>query len=76
MGYTGKSRRGSLEAVDHFLSSKTVVGRGDASILLEVKGHSVRIKRRGTPDLFLPLDSAAEVGRFLLAASAPPLVRA
>lgn len=62
--------------MDHFLTSKTVVGRGETSILLEVKGRSVRIKRRGAPDLFLPIETAAEVARFLLAASAPPLVRA
>jgi len=34
-------------------------------VLLEVRGGSVRIKRRGMPDVFLPLESAAEVGRFL-----------
>jgi hypothetical protein len=63
--------------MDHFLSAKAVVGSGDASILLEIRGRSVRIKRRGAPDLFVPLENAAEVGRFLLAAGAPaPLVRA
>jgi hypothetical protein len=62
--------------MDHVLSSKTVVGQGASSIVLEVKGRSVRIKRRGMPDLFLPLDAAPEVARFLLAACAPPLVRA
>lgn len=58
--------------MDHFLSAKTVVGSGDSSILLEVRGASVRIKRRGHPDLFVPLDVASDVGRFLLAAGAPP----
>ena len=62
--------------MDHLLVSKTVVGAGDASILLEIKGRAVRIKRRGMPDLFLPLENAADVGRFLLAAGAPSLVRA
>lgn len=63
--------------MDHIVASKTVVGRGELSIVLEVKGRSVRIKRRGTPDLFVPLDVAADVGRFLMAAGAPaPLVRA
>ena len=54
------------------MSAKTVVGTGDATILLELKGQSVRIKRRGQPDLFLPLEVAGEVGRFLLAAGARP----
>lgn len=55
----------------HLVAARTVVGSGDASVLLEVKGSSVRIKRRGAPDLFLPLDSAADVGRFLIAAAGP-----
>lgn len=62
--------------MDHLIVSKTVVGRGDASVLLEVRGRSVRIKRRGAPDVFLPLECAAEVGRFLLGAGKPPLARA
>lgn len=63
--------------MDHFLCAKTVVGSGDQSILLEVRGASIRIKRRGMPDLFLPLENAAEVGKFLLAAGKPaPLARA
>lgn len=57
--------------MDHFLCAKTVVGSGDSAIVLEVRGASVRIKRRGQPDLFVPLDVASEVGRFLLAAGAP-----
>lgn len=55
--------------MDHLLSAKTVVGAGDKTVLLEVKGTSVRIKRRGMPDVFLPLEAAADVGRFLLAAA-------
>lgn len=55
--------------MDHLISAKAVVGSGDASVVLEVKGRSVRIKRRGVPDLFLPLEAAAEVGRFLLSAA-------
>ena len=55
--------------MEHLVTAKTVVGRGDATLLLEVKGTSVRIKRRGMPDLFVPLESAADVGRFLLAAA-------
>lgn len=64
--------------MEHLLTAKAVVGAGDATILLELKGRSVRIKRRNAPDLFVPLEVAAEVGRFLLAAGAPaqPLVRA
>ena len=63
--------------MDHLIASKTIVGAGEGTILLEVRGRSVRIKRRGMPDLFVPLENAAEVGRFLLAASAPSaLVRA
>lgn len=54
--------------MDHFVNAKTVVGSGDASVVLEIKGASVRIKRRGMPELFLPLSAAAEVGRFLVAA--------
>lgn len=54
--------------MDHLISAKTVVGKGDATLVLEVKGQSVRIKRRGMPDLFVPLESAADVGRFLLQA--------
>lgn len=54
------------------MTAKTIVGSGDATVLLEVRGNSVRIKRRGAPDLFLPLDCAADVGRFLLAAAPPP----
>lgn len=67
--------------MEHLVSARTVVGSGDATILLEVSGASVRIKRRGKPDLFVPLTSAEEVARFLLAAArasaAPtPLARA
>lgn len=63
--------------MEHIVASKTVVGAGEGSILLEVRGRSVRIKRRGMPDLFVPLENAAEVGRFLLAAATPSaLVRA
>ena len=62
-----------LARMDHFLSAKTVVGSGESTILLEVRGHSVRIKRRGQPDIYVPLDVAGEVGRFLVAAGAPPL---
>lgn len=51
------------------MTAKTVVGSGEGTVLLEVRGGSVRIKRRGMPDLFLPLESAGEVGRFLLRAA-------
>lgn len=57
--------------MDHFVSAKTVVGAGEQAIVLELKGHSVRIKRRGMPDLFVPLELAGEVGRFLMAAGRP-----
>lgn len=63
--------------MDHLVSAKAVVGSGENSIVMEVKGRSVRIKRRGMPDLFVPLDVAGDVGRFLLAAARPaaPLAR-
>lgn len=54
--------------MQHLVTAKAVVGAGDATILLEIQGRSVRIKRRGQPDLLVPLESAREVGRFLLAA--------
>jgi hypothetical protein len=55
--------------MDHLISAKTVVGQGEGTLVLEVKGRSVRIKRRGMPDLFVPLEAAADVGRFLLQAA-------
>lgn len=62
--------------MDHLVTAKTVVGMGERAIVLEVKGGSVRIKRRGAPDLFVPLEVAADVGRFLLSAAAPiPIAR-
>lgn len=51
------------------MSAKTVLGAGDSTLLLEIKGQSVRIKRRGSPDLFIPLAQAGDVARFLLAAA-------
>lgn len=61
--------------MDHLVTAKTVVGAGEQTIVLELRGASVRIKRRGMPDLFVPLELAAEVGRFLQAAARPaPLV--
>lgn len=58
--------------MDHLIRAQTVVGSGASTILLEVKGGSVRIKRRGMPDVFVPLDVAAEVGRFLVSARLKP----
>lgn len=55
--------------MQHVIRAKTVVGSGEATVVLEVLGASVRIKRRGMPDVFLPLESAGDVGRFLLAAT-------
>lgn len=55
--------------MNHLITAKAVVGSGDATLVLEVKGGSVRIKRRGMPDLYVPLESAADVGRFLLQAA-------
>lgn len=63
------SRPASRGRMQHVVASKTVVGSGEAAVVLEVRGGSVRIKRRGMPDLFLPLESAGEVGRFLLQAA-------
>jgi hypothetical protein len=57
--------------MEHLVTAKTVVGRGDGTLVLEVKAGSVRIKRRGMPDLFVPLEAAADVGGFLLAAAKP-----
>lgn len=51
------------------MNAKTIVGTGDGALVLEVKGRSVRIKRRGMPELFLPLESAGDVARFLLQAA-------
>jgi hypothetical protein len=75
LGRTRLPGRVSLAPMEHILSAKAVVGTGDGTILLEVKGNSVRIKRRGAPDLFVPLEVASEVGRFLQAAAAPPAAR-
>jgi hypothetical protein len=55
--------------MQHLVSAKAVVGSGDATVLLEILGRSVRIKRRGQADVLVPLESAAAVGRFLLDAS-------
>ncbi|HEX2021890.1 MAG TPA: hypothetical protein VHH36_04210 [Candidatus Thermoplasmatota archaeon] len=62
--------------MDHVVTAKAVVGSGDATLLLEVQGQSVRLKRRGKPEVHVPLSCAAEVARFLLAASATPPARA
>lgn len=53
----------------HLVGTRTVVGQGDLSVVLEIKGQAVRVKRRGMPDLYIPLVNAAEVGRFLLEAA-------
>ena len=55
--------------MQHLVSAKAVVGSGPSTVLLEIQGRSVRIKRRGQPDLLVPLEAAADVGRFFLAAS-------
>ena len=65
--------------MEHLVSARTVIGAGDATVLLEIRGASVRIKRRGAPDVYLPLSAAGEVARFLLAAArqdAHPVARA
>jgi hypothetical protein len=56
--------------MQHLVATKTVIGSGADALVLEVRAGSVRIKRRGMPDLFVPLESAAQVGRFLLDAAA------
>jgi hypothetical protein len=62
--------------MDHLVTAKAVVGTGEQAIVMEIKGESVRIKRRGMPDLFVPIEAAAEVGRFLIAVGRPvPLAR-
>lgn len=53
--------------MQHVMSSRAIVGE----MVLEVKGESVRIKRRGSPDLFVPLAAAAQVAEFLLLAARP-----
>lgn len=50
--------------MQHMVSARTVVGSGDSSVLLEVRGGSVRIKRRGAPDVFIPIEVAREMGAF------------
>lgn len=55
--------------MQHVLAARTIVGQGDTTLLLEIKGRSVRIKRRGMPEVYVPLDDAAEVARFLLMAT-------
>lgn len=55
----------------HMVAARTVVGSGDSSVLLEVRGRAVRIKRRGMPELFVPLEAATDVARFLMAAGSP-----
>jgi len=57
-------------AMQHLVATRTVIGSGDGALVLEVRAGSVRIKRRGMPDLFVPLENAAQVGRFLLDAGA------
>lgn len=52
----------------HLIATKTIVADGE--LVLELRGKAVRIKRRGMPELFLPLDAARDVGRFLLDAAA------
>jgi hypothetical protein len=51
--------------MQHLVSARTVVGTGEGALVLEVRGGSVRIKRRGTPEVFVPLESAAQVAEFL-----------
>jgi hypothetical protein len=55
--------------MQHLVSAKAVVGSGDATVLLEIRGRCVRIKRRGQPEVMVPLEAAADVGRFLLDAA-------
>jgi hypothetical protein len=55
--------------MQHLVRAKAVVGSGDATVLLEIQGRCVRIKRRGQPEVMVPLEAAADVGRFLLAAA-------
>ena len=71
-GRQPQAARREAASMEHLVSAKSVVGAGEQTILLEVRGGSVRIKRRGAPDVFVPLDVAAEVGRFLLAAGRAP----
>ena len=54
--------------MQHLIATKTIVGTGETALVLEIKGTSIRIKRRGVPDLFLPLETAAEVASFLMQA--------
>lgn len=53
----------------HMVAARAVVGTGDYAVLLEVKGRSVRVKRRGMPDAYVPIEAAADVARFLMAAA-------
>lgn len=53
--------------MQHVMNTRAIVGE----LVLEVKGASVRIKRRGSPDLFVPLEAAEQVAEFLLLAALP-----
>jgi hypothetical protein len=55
--------------MQHLVNAKAVVGSGESTVLLEIQGRCVRIKRRGHPEVLVPLEAAADVGRFLLAAA-------
>lgn len=55
--------------MDHVVSAKTIVGSGDLALVLEIRGRAVRIKRRGMPELYVPLESAGDVAKFLLQAA-------
>jgi len=63
-------------AMQHLVSARTVVGSGASSVLLEVRGGSVRIKRRGAPDMFLPVELAEELAAFFGELSRSPPSRA
>lgn len=56
--------------MEHLVTARAVIGGGEDAIVLEARAGSVRIKRRGMPDLFVPIEAASDVARFLLAASA------
>jgi hypothetical protein len=47
------------------LNARTVIGDGAHRILVEPKGGSIRVKMRGRPEFFVPLDVAQDLGAVL-----------
>lgn len=63
------SRGSHFTCMQHVVSTRTTVAGGQ--VTLEVRGQSIRIKRPGMPEFFLPLEAAGAVARFLAEAATP-----